>query len=147
MAFKIVKSPTSWWPVQFSTVDAEGGIVLNEIDLRFAAIPIERYLELFEIAENRSPAEGVAHNRFVFDSVVRGWRGLLDADDNPAPFDDGHIAALLDISPCPQALGLAYIGYFNAAPATRLGNSKPSPDGGQATAMPTTADPAVMPTR
>lgn len=150
MAFTIVKDPTSWYPVHYATLDDEGGQVVNEIDLKFVRLDLEEYLGLFAAANPGddaaplTPAEKVALNRKAFDRVVRDWRGVL-VGASKAPFEGEYIDALLKVSTFPASFGAAYVDFWNAVPASRLGNSVPSPAGGLATAADQTAAATATP--
>lgn len=140
MAFRIVKNPRAWRAVKWNDVAEDGSIVTNQILAQFERVDAETFVELFGPRDFDTAAEKTAHDAKVFARVVRGWRDFEGPDGLAAEFSAANIADLLAEPQFPGGLVLAYIDYWRALPEERLGNSKPSPDGGPATAVAMTAE-------
>jgi hypothetical protein len=130
--FRLVTEVEAPWPVRFEVVNEAGAVEEAEITLTFRRIGLKEFRALF----GQPPGDGedvIAHNRQLFDRLVTGWKGVVDAGGKPLAFTDENIEALLDFPGFATAFGRAYSEFWSALPEAREKNSAPSPAGGPAT--------------
>ena len=128
--FKLVQEPVSVWPVVWNGVSPEGRIVEQSLTLKLARIGRAEFGRLF-------PADGTAPplgDREMFDRLVRGWDGVLDAEGQPLAMTADNIDRLLDVPGFAAAFGNSYVHFWAAIEVEREKNSAPPSDG--ATAAP-----------
>jgi hypothetical protein len=136
--FRLVKTLVAPWPVTVRVVTEAGAVEEQTLTLLFERIGVAEFNALF----SSLPAEDIAaHNRRIFDRVVRGWRDLVDEEGRPIAWPQG-IDALLDFPGFPEALGRAYVAFHLAQREAREGNSRPSPAGSPAAGGATGGTPA-----
>jgi hypothetical protein len=131
--FVLVTDLTAPWPVSWKGVDASGQVVDQSLTLFFRRVGVEEFRRLFESAEETDGPAIAARNRQLFDRLVAGWEGVVDAGGRPLPFAAPAIGALLDYPGFAEAFGEAYSRFWLAIPEEREKNSVPSPAGGRAT--------------
>lgn len=131
--FKLVKEPVAPWPARWNGVSPTGEVVEQSLTLEMVRIGHEEFNRLFPTDGSVPPL----NDRAMFDRLVRGWSGVVDADDRALAFSDANITALLDVAGFAAAFGRAYITYWAAIREEREKNSAPSPAGKQAAEPPT----------
>jgi|GEM_PF-5421150 len=146
--FRLVTEIVAPWPVNWKVVDAAGQVTEASVTLNFMRMGEEAASALFDSAQDLpqdlpAPETRRAHNRAFFDRTVRGWSGVVGADDKPLPFTDANIELLLDFPGFAQALGVAYFRFHKAIPEEVAKNSGPSHAGGQAAAGTTAEAPTI----
>ena len=133
--FKLVKEPVAPWPVYWKGVSATGEIVDESCTLLLVRLGETDFNALF----NPDPSEKPPTNRELFDRLVRGWEGVVDADKQPLAMDEGNINLLLEVSGFSVAFVTAYYHYWAARPQVREKNSDMPSAGSTATVEPAEA--------
>jgi len=108
MALKIKQSDTFWWPVTVMVPVDGGRHDKQTFDVEFARLGISEAERLVgEIGTGeRSELDG-------FRQMVKGWRGVLDADEQEVPFSDGALQQVLDIPTVGASILEAFRGANN----------------------------------
>lgn len=130
--FVIIDERLVWWKARFRAADAEGAIVEHEIELQFVILDeadFPKFAQKFVTPANASAEPSVAAIGQRFDTsvnalleVVRGWRGVMDANGEPLPFTPENFRRLMKVPLVMAAVGNAYIACRQAAPEAREGN-------------------------
>lgn len=129
-AFKIVKNATHWWPVRWNEPVDGGQVVEQSLEMRFRRLPLKAARECFTLTDIE----------FIM-RVATDWRDIVDDAERPVPFDDEFIREMVGRPAFMIAMGQAFMAFISGMPETRLGNSVPSPAGGQAAAAETVDQP------
>jgi hypothetical protein len=137
--FKLVTKLVAPWPVTLSVVTASGAVEEQTATLKFERIGQKEFDALFAAPASEEAAR--AQNLKIFDRVVRGWEGIVDAAGDPVPFSSAAALQLMDFPGFPAALGRAYVAFHLAQPAARQEALGKSPAGGQEAAPQTAATP------
>ena len=117
--FKLVKEPVSLWPVKWNGVSDDGRIIEHSLQLKLVRIGQKEFARLFPTDGTPPPLE----DRKMFGRLVRGWEGVVDADQQPLAMDDANINLLMDVPGFASAFGSAYIRFWLALPEVREKNS------------------------
>lgn len=129
--FVIKKGATAWWPVKWLEPTEEGDLLPVAIDMKFRRLSVE---------QSRNGADEPGDLGFI-KWVATDWRKITDDAGRPAPFDDENLLEMVARPAFMVAVGEAFNAFLLALPETRLGNSDPSPAGGQAGAAKTADQP------
>ena len=126
MALKLKRGPKDsvWVPVKVVHRDDNGKTYTDSFDALIRTpsetddLADEGRMWKAHFSADADEAEGAARARI--DDYISGnildWRKLIDADDQPVPFDSGNLADLMRLVPYRSAL-LTVIGETRKAPA------------------------------
>jgi hypothetical protein len=132
--FRFVKDAAVWWPVRWAEPADGGETVEASIELKFRRVGASEAGALAELS-----------NLEFVKAVATDWRGALDEDGRPVPFNDLWLTAWLEIVPVAPAIARAWAQFLNARAEIRAGNSAASPAGGPGEAEPTAVPPTSKP--
>lgn len=130
--FVFVRGGATWWPVKWLEPVDGGGAVEQSLEMRFRRLPWSE----------ASAIPFAASAEFVRALAV-DWRDIVDEAGREVPFEESAIVEMAGRLPFVEALVGAFFECLRAAPETRLGNSEPSPAGGQAAGVSTVPAPAA----
>lgn len=136
--FKLVPNLTCWWPVKVMEPDPNkpGGyveydfevefIILNREDLKAAD---DARNDILKMADRDSSDEGLRraqlaldeHDMKSFRRVLKNWRGVLDENDRPLPFDENAFLSAMKHDRIRTGINRAYQEAISQDKA-RLGN-------------------------
>lgn len=97
MAFKIVKQPRAWWPVEFPGVAEDGSIVTNKFEVQFNLLKVdaaaEWMMEMLSVAQGETKNIG-RDGKLLPDiyagqvaRVANNWRGIEAENGDPLAYD------------------------------------------------------------
>jgi len=118
--FKLVIGLTAPWPVKWRVVDESGAVVETRLSLNLTRIGQSEFEELFGTAGGETRADIAAHNRKLFDRVVRGWSAVVDDGGAPVSFCPDAVDLLLEFPGFAGAFGEAYARFWAAIPEGQI---------------------------
>ncbi|WP_066546686.1 hypothetical protein [Sphingomonas sp. CCH15-F11] len=139
--FKVIADRRAWWPVIFAGVSEEGGVVANEIELRFRLVDEDQMRELVgkfaELAEDDAglaaylklgelfPGEPISLSMMRAALVMRiadDWRKVGAENGEPLRFAPENVLALVKVPNAFDGIARAFIACWKAEPEIRAGN-------------------------
>lgn len=108
MTFKIAQSEHYAQKISVGLPDEKGRIARSEFKVTFVRCNNDRLDELRAMI-----------GRDVLKAVVIGWTDLVDDDDQPVPFSDANLDALMQI---PQAADALIDGFWSSQRNVQLKN-------------------------
>lgn len=112
--FKISTSPTYVAPVKFSVLNEAGKKVHQSFDAVFRRVSSTELEDMRRRATLEDVAERMG-DRDVVNSVLVGWKGVLDEDGNEMPFTPENMNAVLDVHPLPQMISASFFASISLA--------------------------------
>lgn len=113
--FKLSLSPEYYAPVSIDILDADGVLVKHVFDAR--------YLRLDALALKALHAQmetGEVDDLKLIDRVLKGWRGIRDADNTELAFSPAALARLLLVAGMQQTLSRAYFASLSPTQSANL---------------------------
>lgn len=96
---KIGHSEAFWYPVTVAIMSEDGSSTGHEFEARFKRLDREALSKTMV---------GTDDLTLMRDNLL-GWRGVVDEDGNPLPFNEGNKEALLNLWPVLPALAKAFV--------------------------------------
>jgi len=108
--FKYAATRRVLWPVTINspTADGSGDVESSEVKVLFELMTRS---EAQEIEGDMDKAQHVLPNK------IKGWEGVYSDDDEPIPFNDETLNALLDLPYVERGFAIGLIQASNGAPA------------------------------
>ena len=133
MAYRIVKQPQAWWPVEWDGVAEDGGIVANRIELRFRLLKVAEAAQFIRDAmalRTREQEEMVAGKgdelavlyAGLVERIATDWRGVEAENGEPLPWQTANLALLMNEPGLFAHVSEAFRGCLAAEPKIRAGN-------------------------
>ncbi|KAB2901282.1 MAG: hypothetical protein F9K31_02535 [Dokdonella sp.] len=104
--FKLDQSDSYWYPVQVEMTDAAGRRTRFSFEAQFERLPQSDINEIFRV---RGEDEPPLKDSEVLDRVLRGWRGVQDAEGRELEVTPENRAMLLEIFPVPASIIRAFL--------------------------------------
>ena len=96
-------SPQYFAPAQIQNLDETGALQVHKFDVEFRRITTP------EVEAIRKEAEaGTLAHEDLYARVLVGWRGILDADDQPLAFSPASLADALKVRGMRQAISKSF---------------------------------------
>ena len=140
--FKLVEERRAWQPVIFPGLTEDGQTVENKIEMQFVLLSTDANLKLLEEAREltvdtrvgEEPAESDGHDKSAAASaslsavmakfgmkIIRDWRLVYEANDDPIKFEEANLARLFNV---PGTFDAALRAYRDAIAGGKDARSK-----------------------
>lgn len=119
--FKLVEERRAWQPVTFPGLTEEGERVDNRIEMQFVLLSTDANLKLMQEAgemtvdtgagDGEEPAATRQLSQVMAEfgmKIVRDWRGVHEANDDPIKFSEQALARLFNVPGTFEAMLRAY---------------------------------------
>lgn len=107
---KIKTTHSYSWPVEVSEPADGGRFDKRTFDVTFRVIPQDQIDQILD---------GSKVDQTLLKTVVTGWQGVVDEDDNPVPFSPAALDQLINIPYCRVGLVDAFLGSIGGDGARR----------------------------
>lgn len=102
MKFVATAEFTYWWPIKIKMPNPEksGQWKTETFEMLFAAVSVDEAERIAaDIRELKTDEEKAGHTHDQLLNACRDWRGVVDDDKKPVPFDRDLLLAMLKAAP------------------------------------------------
>jgi len=129
MAYRIVKRPFAWWPVDLKIVEPEGGTIAEtSFEMHFRILKVDESAAFMKqameaIAAERSPdAEHAKIYADMVQEIADNWRGIEAENGETMAWSNDNLVLLMNEPGMFGHVFEAWRACLNAAPRIREGN-------------------------